>query len=122
MMDRREFVKMLGAGGLLVGLAAIAGSGCAKEEEVVTPDPMNPPGGEPPPAEPGEAAPPAEPAGEEEQPPAEEEEGESEAAVEGDQAMIAICPDCGAENEVKQWSVEIACWKCGHRWTPQKPA
>lgn len=32
MMDRREFVKMLGIGGLLVGAGAILGAGCPEEE------------------------------------------------------------------------------------------
>ncbi|MBD3291450.1 MAG: twin-arginine translocation signal domain-containing protein [Armatimonadia bacterium] len=30
-MDRREFVKMIGAGGVLAGLGAIAGVGCSRE-------------------------------------------------------------------------------------------
>lgn len=74
-MDRREFVKMLGAGGLLVGLGALVGTGCAEEpppdEPMIDPagpppepEDMPPPEGEAPPAEgtpPDEAeAPPAE--------------------------------------------------------------
>jgi len=38
------------------------------------------------------------------------------------ESMVAVCPSCNAENDVKQWGVEITCWKCGHKWTPQKPA
>ncbi|MBD3293530.1 MAG: twin-arginine translocation signal domain-containing protein [Armatimonadia bacterium] len=80
-MDRREFVKMLGAGGLLVGLGALVGMGCAEEEESPEPmmDPEMPPpeAGGPPPE--GGDAPPAEgggedvPEGEEQNPPAEAE-------------------------------------------------
>lgn len=54
-MDRREFVKMLGAGGALVALGALMGSGCAEEEEPTTEleeeppvDPDAPEGGEEP--------------------------------------------------------------------------
>lgn len=39
-MDRREFVKMIGAGGLLVGLGAIAGLGCSNENVQVTGPPL----------------------------------------------------------------------------------
>ena len=68
-MDRREFVKMLGAGGLLVGLGALVGMGCAEEEP---PDePMLDPDAPPPEAEPAEPAEPTEPADDEE---AEDEE------------------------------------------------
>ncbi|MGM0491319.1 MAG: hypothetical protein ACQER1_00125 [Armatimonadota bacterium] len=35
-MDRREFVRLVGAGGLLVGLGAIAGVGCSTEEDSAT--------------------------------------------------------------------------------------
>ncbi len=35
-MDRRQFVKMIGAGGIAVGLGAIAGLGCATEDAPVT--------------------------------------------------------------------------------------
>jgi anaerobic selenocysteine-containing dehydrogenase len=87
-MDRREFVKMIGIGGVLAGMGALLGSGCAREPE---------PEAEAPPVA-GEA-------------PAPE-------AVE----MVTTCPNCGAENKVEQWGVKMTCWKCGHTWTPEKPA
>jgi len=37
-------------------------------------------------------------------------------------SMVAICPNCKAENDVTQWGVETTCWKCGHKWTPREPA
>jgi hypothetical protein len=39
-MDRRDFVKTMGVGGLLVGLGAIAGLGCATEDAPVTGPPQ----------------------------------------------------------------------------------
>jgi len=72
-MDRREFVKMLGAGGLLIGLGALVGAGCAEEPEEPMMDPDAPPpeaGGPPP------DAPPAPPVEGEEEPPEQPEEPE----------------------------------------------
>ena len=40
-MDRREFVKMIGAGGLMVGLGAIAGIGCSTEDAPVAGPPAD---------------------------------------------------------------------------------
>ncbi|MBD3291449.1 MAG: twin-arginine translocation signal domain-containing protein [Armatimonadia bacterium] len=43
-VDRREFIKMLGAGGALIGLGALVGTGCAEEEEQPADDlPPDPP-------------------------------------------------------------------------------
>lgn len=64
-MKRREFVKMIGAGGLLVGLTVLVG-GCGEDTEpgAESPDPMEdaqvPPGeaGTAPPPPPDEGAPP----------------------------------------------------------------
>ncbi|MGI5819467.1 MAG: twin-arginine translocation signal domain-containing protein [Armatimonadota bacterium] len=110
-MDRREFVKTLGVGGLMVGLGAIAGFGCAREaeEEVVPIDP-DPPAPEESPAEAGDEAP-------------TDEAGAEEAGGEGavEQAVVE-CPNCGAENQVEEWGVEMTCWRCGHKWTPERPA
>ena len=96
-MDRREFVKRLGAGGLLVTLSVLGGVGCPPREPheppMVDPDP-------PPPA-PDEAV-----------------EGQP---VEDGVEMLAICPNCGAENEVPEWGRELTCWNCGFVWTPERP-
>ncbi len=93
-MDRREFVKMIGIGGVLAGMGVLLGSGCAREPE---------PESEAPPVA-GEA-------------PVTGETPAPEAAE-----MVATCPRCGAENKVEQRGTEITCWKCGHKWTPEKPA
>lgn len=90
-MDRRKFLKLVGGGVGLVGLAALVG--CPKREpeaEVAAPvdtGPVDPPGGP-----------------------------EGGAAT---QVVMVKCPKCGAENEVRTPGVEITCWKCGHKWTPQ---
>lgn len=96
-MDRREFVKTLGVGGLLVGIGAIAGLGCPprspEEPPMIDPDP-----------------------------PVDVEEPVEGEPVENEVEMLAICPNCGAENEVPEWGVELTCWRCGHQWTPERPA
>lgn len=103
-MDRREFVKMLGVGGVLVGVGAITGLGCT-EAPVEEPPPVDPETQTDPDAPPVEDA--------------ESPEGETDA--EGDTEMVTICPQCGAENVVEEWGAELTCWNCGHTWTPQKP-
>jgi hypothetical protein len=63
-VDRREFVKMLGAGGALLGLGMLLGAGCAEEEEIeednLPPEP--PPDPDAPQGEGGEAPEDPEPA------------------------------------------------------------
>jgi hypothetical protein len=57
-MDRREFVRMLGAGGLMLGVGMLVGAGCGEDEDIADeediPDMPPEPGGEG-----GAAAPPA---------------------------------------------------------------
>ncbi len=102
-MDRREFVKMLGAGGLLLGVGALLG-GCPDEPEAPEGPDLTPPVDEP------EPMPPDEP------------EDEAAAVEDGVALATVACPNCGAENDVEEWGVEMTCWKCGHTWTPQEPA
>lgn len=109
-MDRREFVKTLAAGGLLVGAGAILGSGCAEQAEdepQIAPDAGPPPDEAGAPADDGAASPTDDAAA--------VDDGDAEQAT-------VICPNCGAENEVDEWGVELTCWRCGHKWAPQRPA
>jgi hypothetical protein len=124
-MDRRDFVKIVGAGGLLAGVGALLGVGCTETQNgdvpEVEPDPvpaeMERPAenGEP---EPGDEA--TDDPGSEQDAPG-EDEAEASGSSEGVEAVVD-CPNCGAENDVSEWGVEITCWKCGHVWAPQKAA
>lgn len=89
-MDRRKFITLVGAGGVAVGIAALAGCPAQKPEAEVAA-----------PADAGAIDPPGGP--------------EGGAAV---QVTRVKCPKCGAENEVRTPGAEITCWKCGHKWTP----
>ena len=41
--------------------------------------------------------------------------------VDNEVQMLAVCPNCGAENEVPEWGAELTCWRCGFVWTPERP-
>jgi len=88
-MDRREFIKLVGGGAVLVGVAALAGCPSEAPESEAPPvavESVDPPGGP---------------------------EGGAAAGV-----TKVKCPQCGAENVVRAAGAEITCWKCGHKWTP----
>ena len=127
-IDRRTFLRSLGAGGALTCLGMLAGAlGCrpapTEEPEQIMPEPAAGP-------DPGtgtdQDAPTNEPAAGDQGSGATDagETGDADAGADAgeDETAVVKCPNCGAENEVSEWGQPLTCWKCGHTWTPQRPA